>query len=493
MKFMIKKIIVLSMIIIILISIPGFANNNHLNKNYQVNPGYFIKGEPAPMGISDLGLDSGSPFYLNTSSFMGSITIYNATFYNYTSKSTSFSIQLNTNFFIFGNKTYDYWIQDVAYINTTDNCIAFIDNVWNYSSSNASLHFNSLSGNGTIADHGRFYYYCAPQDFPGNNIDLKYPARISLMVNDTEINNKPAVNFYYFDSNSWVKYDTVIFNENGSYHFMVNGYNYNPAGLLSDAELIIGGPGNGSSTVDLSSNILLSLYYWNGNNYQEINNAYDYGVDTAETVSNVTDTGVYNANGSLFAHITSGSGRLKMIYNSNDVGYINLYSGIKTGIININGKSYGFKNGDANITLIPGKYNITIRSDNNIIYSKTIIIKSNSASVIALNYYRVSFVSSNLTNDVNWYIIINGNRYNLTGANAYIYLKNGTYNYRIGSYNNYFIPVTKNGTFNVTGNNITIDLVWKNQTPGFNILYIPIVIVLIALVLILSRKRKRVT
>ena len=43
--------------------------------------------------------------------------------------------------------------------------------------------------------------------------------------------------------------------------------------LAYDVEWVLGGPGGGLNTIDESSNLQLGLNYWNGNNYETIDNA----------------------------------------------------------------------------------------------------------------------------------------------------------------------------------------------------------------------------
>ena len=101
------------------------------------------------------------------------------------------------------------------------------------------------------------------------------------------------VGFEYEVGKGWVTYDNVTFPWTrgwSSFGFLVDGSNSPPAGAYYDAEWVLGGPGGGSSTSDVSSNVTLALEEFNGDNLQAVPNAFSFGVDTAESISNVVET-----------------------------------------------------------------------------------------------------------------------------------------------------------------------------------------------------------
>ena len=57
-----------------------------------------------------------------------------------------------------------------------------------------------------------------------------------------------------------------------------------------NAGLIIGGPGNATDTKAVKTNMTMLLEYWNGHNYQAVEDAYNHGTDTAEGISNISET-----------------------------------------------------------------------------------------------------------------------------------------------------------------------------------------------------------
>ncbi len=151
----------------------------------------------------------------------------------------------------------------------------------------------------------------------------------------------------YNDGYGWVTYDSPEFKFVSGLTakpvFTVNGYKLTPSDNYYDAELVLGGPGNGTKTVDEKSNIEMYLKYWNGHNYQMITNAFNYGSDTQEGICNVTDTYKFN-NGFIYASVinSSSNNELKQIYNLKDVALVNISSNLKSGYISINGTMHQF-------------------------------------------------------------------------------------------------------------------------------------------------------
>jgi len=97
------------------------------------------------------------------------------------------------------------------------------------------------------------------------------------------------------------------------------------------------------------------LEYYNGNNYQAIQNAYNFGSDTQESVSNFNSSGVYNlTNGQLASNMSPGLSPLGLIYNSGQLSSLLIVSSIKDGALFVNGtKLTEFSDYLVNVTLFP--------------------------------------------------------------------------------------------------------------------------------------------
>ncbi|HEV2226820.1 MAG TPA: thermopsin [Nitrososphaerales archaeon] len=303
--------------------------------------------EPAPMGIADYGVGPSGPYQYTTNAFLGSVYIASLQTRNATGD-PSMGFQLNVVLaFTDSNVEYAYWVQDVAQIDTSTNQIFFIDNIWNFTSHSANMVGSAVSGNGQVATyHGTGYYYDVPAVEAGNGILLAYPSTVSFLVTaGLNSNREPTVKFQYEDGVGIQTYDNVTFKTANHVSaltgFEVNGSTYNPGGTYFDSELVLGGPGGGLSTADVNSDLRLSLYYWNGHNFQTVPNAYNFGSDTAETISSVNSVGNYViATGSLIARVQAGAGSLGQSYTQNGTGTFAIQTPVVSGILYVSNSTF---------------------------------------------------------------------------------------------------------------------------------------------------------
>ena len=444
----------------------NFASNvspiaNILGTGLQVNPFSTYSSEPAPMGIADYGIGSnGSPYYYNTTSFLGGVNI-NSLSTNNASSDQEMTFQFNVNLaFVDGTTLYVYWVQDVAFVNTSSHQIFFIDNVWNMSTSSANVLGSTLSGNGTIGNSSgtSFYYDYAGSSLPGNNVFLTYPSNIQLMMNSTvTASGVPEVVFMYNDGSGWVTYDNVLFtfvsDLTGDFGFVVSGYTYEPNGFNPyDAELTLGGPGGGSSTVDVQSNVNLTLQYWNGHNFQEISNAYNFGIHTAETISNVISGSYYYiANGSLFESVTSGAGGLEQVYTSSDISLLNISTTLPSGILYVNGTAHLFVGGNVNLTLAPGTYQLKIYSGSLLYKELNVTLSAGQYLPMDITESLVTFTETGLPSGTGWWVNLTGHSYFSTTSSILFYEPNQTYSYSLSTLDKNYKPIIEFGTFAVIG------------------------------------------
>ena len=452
-------------------SVPGL-NTGNLLITHAVDPCKIYQKEPAPMGIADYGVGlGGSPYSYNTTSFLGTINLSALKVSNSTNCQVM-TFQLNVNLeFYSGSINYVYWIQDVAYLNTSDNCVVFIDNVWNMSASGANMYNSSISGNGTVCQYKyqSYYVYCAGNTMPGNDEKLKYPATIDLMVNSTigtqliSGTKSPKVSFLYNDGSGWVTFDSITFPFlKGSFkdcNFVVNGKTYEPSNLFYNAELIMGGPGGGQSTTAIGSSASLNLQFWNGHNFQEIENAYNFGSDTAETISNIV-SGSITTNGSVMPreNITAGSGSLEQVYTTGTISVLDIKSPIKNGELLVNGTGYHFTGGFVNLTLSPGAYTFKLY-DGSLLYKEfNYTLPQGKTIYISTNESIVKFTESGLPKGIQWSVKVNGRiNYSITNALC-LFVVNGTYNYTVHSYFSSYIPENISGNFKVKGQELFLNV-----------------------------------
>ena len=286
---------------------------------------------PAPMGIGTFGVSNttGTPtaYNLRTSSWEGSITIDNVNTFmldNDGALSTSganntFGVQLNTvtnDTTVFGQSTYAFWTQNVLYWNLVPGTVTFLDNIWNFSSPAVSLQSGTIySGNGTPV-YPEFYY-----DF-GPTIPVTLPVTIHLYLNTSTTDlagigystvrfGYDIVNAAHGTTEAAGVYDTVLFNSTLPYAsvpaspFLVDGSQLTPTNfLLYDAEIMIGGPGGGTTTSIYGINATESLQYWNSSLGRYVNppSAWNVGTDTGETSEGIAES--YTTPG--IVHVTAG-------------------------------------------------------------------------------------------------------------------------------------------------------------------------------------------
>ena len=358
-------------------SVPSDHSLSGLNEttSEQINPNYFYSNEPAPMGITDYGINPNTnTFYTYaTTSFMGSAEI-NSLVTSGGAYSGWAGIQLNVVLkFQARSATYYYWLQDVGQINENSgypgypNLFYFLDNIWNMSSNTASISLSGLSGSGTTGTYGSTtYYYCEAPSY--DDWYISYPNPMQLEINSTEINFQPVVSFSFNIGNGWVTYDKVTFTPGSGplqdWNLVVDGSNYVPHNYnMADAEFVLCGEGNSATTTDTSSNIDFTLSYYNGNNMQFIPFQYDFGSDTAETISNVHDVlSEYPSGGAFYAVLTQGSGTLGHFTGVPATGRFSIpdANGGTFYIGNSPESGVTFTGQSAQVTIYPGTYTVSI-------------------------------------------------------------------------------------------------------------------------------------
>ncbi len=468
-------------------------------ENHGVNPFSYYQKEPAPMGIADFGVGRGmSPYSYNTSSFVGNIHLINLQI-NGTSAGglandvvngsgdvflpissqlagdIGMTAQLNVNFqFVDGGTLYDYWIQDVAVIspnNSTSSNVSFENNIWNFSSPNASMKSSTIQGNGSVGTFIGTGYYAASANssLPGNDVSVNYPSSILLRVNSAmSSRGVPEVIFQYNDGFGWITYDNAYFifakDVTHYYRYVVDGYTMNPGNLFYDAELILGGPGDGLYVSSgPSTQIFMTLKFWNGNNYQYVPNAFNFGSDTAESMSYVTDAASFSSSSGTVGNLILGGsqGKLSMTYNSTETSTLSVIAMIQSGTVSMNGKNYTFTGGSANLTLSPGTYTVNIyTSRGSPVFSHIVTLYPNQTLVLnTLNYYPVEFIEKGLPSGTSWAVTLGSVTQESNTNTITMYLQNGTYNFSAEKFSKYYILAPSSVT--VDGKQVSVSVTYS--------------------------------
>ncbi|MGC2035709.1 MAG: thermopsin family protease [Thermoplasmata archaeon] len=266
---------------------------------------------PAPMGLGDFGIQNVNGTNVGTISYTQSVKAaltLNAVdpLYLGAAGPDQFTIQENTvltHVDVFGNSSNDdYWIQNVPVYYASSHLLVFEDNIWNFS--NPAFFFPP---NG-IAAHGPASFFIDDEVYIGIgtvSYNIAPPFTITTYNNATVYNDRPTVFFNYTltkDGRSVSgSYDFAEFNSTGGApptspapmpSYQINGQAFNPTGfLLNDAEIMLGGPGGGSTTT--LWNIAGSFGLWtlpNGTStYKDVPSAYDFGTDTGETSEGIAE------------------------------------------------------------------------------------------------------------------------------------------------------------------------------------------------------------
>src|SRR5208282_4267669 len=289
------------------IYLPNFLSPPTL-KDAFVHPEY--AESPAPMGIGDIGVRNTTgtavPYDFNTTSWSASFTIHSADPLYLDGGDDAFTIQLNTvlaNTTVFGNTTDAFWTQDVLDVSPALGEVQFVDNIWNFSNPTAAMPTNTFYPNPNQNGSAEPYFYGAA----GPAYSLSFPFTVNLYINSSLTidggNAYPTVRFGYELATvggarlAHGIYDTVEFNANQgptgtpTPEFRVDGSHLTPVGLPYNSEIVLGGPGSGSSVTFFAIDASAELRYLNATThvYQNAPSAITAGVDTAETATGIAE------------------------------------------------------------------------------------------------------------------------------------------------------------------------------------------------------------
>ena len=307
------------------VSLPNLLEKSYL-KNDVVTPGYSVA--PAPMGIGTYGVmnTTGTPvaYSMTTSSWEGSITLNSVNTFlldndgaiSTNGSQNTFGVQLNavtTDSTVGQNHSMSFWTQNVLYFNFPyPGTITFLDNVWNFSSPAVALTAGTLySYNGTPV-YPQYYY-----DF-GPTFTYTFPLTVQLYLN-TSTTNLASTGFGYTtvrfgynvlngagQSEAHGVYDTVLFSSTtpiGSVPaspYLVDGSKVTPTGFIPwDAEIMIGGPGGGTTTSVYGISGSETLEYLNSTTGSDAlpMDAWNIGSETGETSEGIAES--YTAPGTV--------------------------------------------------------------------------------------------------------------------------------------------------------------------------------------------------
>jgi thermopsin len=394
----------------------------------------------------------------------------------------SASIQLNAMVvFEVSGTTYVYWTQDVATIDSQTMMVSFSNNVWNASDFNTSMYPSSISGNGQVYTSSTgvgFYEYGYGTSVP---LSTNYPIVFRMQVGT--MNGEPSVAFgFTVDNQTGVTYDTVAFPfahapfEYGPL-YRTDGRTYTPDGLFFDAELIMGGPGNGASTsADDTLDTEMTIQYFNGHNLETPANEFNYGSDTAETISGVVDQSVPTGDVDV-ATQTYGVGSLGQLYDMSGAVRLDVGGpGLNGGTVFLNSSSYsgtavGVFHGDEwTDTVLPYYYSLTVVSGGLSYSFPPIDCRAGYTHVSvggdAAASHTVAFVANGLPSGATWSVTLGALSGTATGT--YIEFAGtsvGPYPFTVVAPTNY-TAIPSIGNVTVNGNDLLVPIAIALQVGG---------------------------
>jgi thermopsin len=281
--------------------------NNLTSSSTQVS--YFAASRPAPTGLADYGLQySGgalTPYTLTFNEIVGSVSVLgNTTGYDVGSSSQAYSIQLNAVIYVStSNGPQELWAQDVVIIDGGK--MYFADNLWNFTSPNANIYSNEVSGKGSVITYnGRsLYAYSTPY--------LPFNSNFQLVMNVKQtLASQFVVSFGYSLGGSvyWFDNVTVTLSSNvNSVYFMVSGNQMTGDRHAFDAELVLGGYSSGLNYNFTSANVALSMYYVSNGQVIYPRTTYMFGVDTSEGAYDLytSQSGVVQVGYKYYPYVTT--------------------------------------------------------------------------------------------------------------------------------------------------------------------------------------------
>jgi hypothetical protein len=401
-----------------------------------VNPMIDYAREPAPMGIADYGVSSvgaGARAYTYSSTtFESSARVLSM---NTSAATTAF--ELNAVLVLDLNGTsYSYWIQNGLHVAPASREYTIGGAyVWNFSVAGAHLSSGELQGasGSFFATSDAYVYIPGCNGLPGQCSILPWPSTLEGRVTAGTIGGFPAVEYAYDLGAGWVTYDTVTFLHLGGASvagFTVDGFHATPsgAGALYDTEWVWVAAGGGTTMTNQGSNLTMALDYWNGENFQAVPTAWNFGSDTGETSSNITESPASpGPGGVLAARVSSGMGALGVLYNSSGRGFLDVASpAVPNGTLTVGGVPTPFVGGGANLTLAAGSYNVALENYTNASSSETVP----AGAVTDLNLSgagRTLFLESGLPLGTPWGVTVGGDSRRTTGDAVAFALANGTY------------------------------------------------------------------
>ncbi|MCI4322760.1 MAG: thermopsin [Thermoplasmata archaeon] len=412
------------------LSRPPAGSSSLRSKVVNTNAAY--ASEPAPMGIADYGVTGSlQPYTYSTTEFVATANI-SALKGDSSQSGTYDGFQLNdVVIFEKGHTNYTYWIQNAPDFDTSSNTLYLDDEVWNLTSASSYMSPGAVVGLGETDDG--LYDYSPPgpsATYPGNFDVLPLPLTLQLQTTSYVVDGIPSVGIGYDLGDGWVVQDNLSFpfaRNTTDENFVVDGYAYNGAGIFTDSEFDLVSGGDGAMQIDTGSVLQMTLQYWNGHNLQAVPNAWDFGSDTAETISQVVVKSlVAPSNGLPGASWTKGSGSLGPLYNLSQLAQVTVL-GAPRGTIEVNGTATPYVDGSALLTLAPGTYTISQVDPGNLLAERNVTVREGEVTTVDLHLQSVTVQELGLPSDASWSVAWNRTTFSSSTTSIDLLALNSSY------------------------------------------------------------------
>ncbi|MCL4345419.1 MAG: thermopsin [Candidatus Thermoplasmatota archaeon] len=460
--------------------IPNFMSTSKVS-NGLISPGY--SQSPAPMGIGFYGLYNKSGHIAGRNytfpSVAANVNLSNLQTINLADDvPQTVTFQLNSvlsNVNLFGNSNYSFWTQNVVDYSARTHQVSLILNIWNFSNPNGTEL--PILNNVLYSSSGQRYNYPDAIIIFGPTFQLdSAKLELNLYMNTSIVNGRQALWFNYSlpQISQSGTYEEAVFNSTTNaapLTYLVSGTTLTPTGFVPyDSEIMIGGPGGGSTATVQNISGTMNLMYYNTTQSKFVNvpNAYDIGSETGET-----STGVDVHYTGSTAYLTSGPSMVYGLWNETNNTFAT-YSGKVSGnsaFLFIGKTSKDAGNGFWNWAPLNGSGKFTYYLPKSMKYPFEALqnyynISGNNLTYLNVTTPTIINMKSNVSMGIYTPIILNGNKAVMTVASSgkgtrtspykiNAYSANGI-NSIFGQFNDYLFPVFPGVFIYNTNVNVTV-------------------------------------
>jgi Thermopsin/PEGA domain len=340
-----------------------------------------------------------------------------------------------------GSTVYQYWVQNVAGYYTGNHTLLWFSNLFNFSSRAESLQTGDVTGNGSYVpgEPVGIYSAIANTSLLGGKIVLANPATIGARLWIENVSGYPHLLFEYDDGYGWTVWDNVTFDHARGFAiqgFDVDGFDYGTIGGFNDAEWVLTGfTTNGHVN---ESDLDFALDFWNGHNYEAVPSAWNFGGNSENYVSNASMSVEYSpTNGTEFAHVVAGSGRIGPLYNASEQAVLNVSTfGVTTGTLEVGNASHAYVGGNLSLRLWPGTYPLVLWNGSSpVAWANVTLVAGQTRSLFLPNPQEetVSFLEAGLPAGTTWAVTFHHHLISSDQGVIRFPSVNGSFAYRLGA------------------------------------------------------------